>query len=73
MNALEQEDLKRICERLRRNISQAKMDNRHARNVYSWGLADGLEIAYDAIKAYYDKYYELKNMKPIGVLPETDE
>lgn len=56
MTPSEVRDLETIVTRLRRNVAQAKMDNRSPHNTYSWGLADGLEIAYEMIKAFQDKY-----------------
>lgn len=48
--------LDRIVERLRLNVAQAKVDHRSTSNTYSWGLADGLEIGLDMIRAYRDRY-----------------
>lgn len=56
MTPSEQKDLQKIIERLRHNVAQAKVLNRTANNVYSWGLADGLESAYDVIVAFRDKW-----------------
>ena len=56
--------LDRIVERLRLNVAQAKVDHRSTSNTYSWGLADGLLLGYEMIKAFQDKYPG--PLKPIG-------
>jgi hypothetical protein len=55
MNDLELKQLQRIVERLDRNKTQSKVEYKNNNNTYQWGLSDGITIAYDMIKAFYDK------------------
>jgi len=33
----------------------SKVEYANTNNTYQWGLSDGMTIAYDMIKAFYDK------------------
>jgi len=61
----ELKDLDIIVQRLRRNVAQSRVDYKENRiNTYAWGLADGLLLGYEMIKAFQDKYPG--PLKPIG-------
>jgi len=55
MNDLELKQLQKIVERLNRNKTMSKVEYANTNNTYQWGLSDGMTIAYDMIKAFYDK------------------
>ena len=64
MNETETRELKKMTERLRWKIAQANVTDKTAANTYSWGLSDGMNMAYEMIKEFQDKYAITRG--PIG-------
>jgi len=55
VNDIELAKLGKIVERLGRMKVQSKVDYKKHNNVYAWGLADGVEVGYDMIYAFYEQ------------------
>lgn len=58
MNDLELKKLQRVLEKMKRSKSMAKVMHRDYKNVYQWGLGDGLEMALDMLMPFYDEMFK---------------
>jgi diadenosine tetraphosphate (Ap4A) HIT family hydrolase len=70
MTPNERKELELIVQRLKRNKAQAGKGN-----GYNWGLSDGLEIAFDMVEAYLNKFPAEPDAArlPLGRLPSLGD